>query len=101
MKVLVVGASGRTGKRVVQEARAAGHTVRALARSLRAEQAAEGLEVVAADVCEPGVAERAVAGMDAVIVTLSMVRTSDNPLGPHHDTPRPAHPGGSTAAGRL
>lgn len=79
MKVLVVGASGRTGKRVVQEARAAGHTVRALARSLRAEQAAEGLEVVAADVCEPGVAERAVAGMDAVIVTLSMVRTSDNP----------------------
>ena len=79
MKVLVVGASGRTGKRVVQEARAAGHTVRALARSLRAEQAAEGLEVLAADVCEPGVAERAVAGMDAVIVALSMVRTSDNP----------------------
>ena len=48
MKVLVVGASGRTGKRVVQEARAAGHTVRALARSLRTEQAAEGLEVLAA-----------------------------------------------------
>ncbi len=79
MKVLVVGAAGRTGRRVVYEARAAGHTVRALSRSLKAADAAEGLEVLAGDVCEPGVAERAVAGVDAVIVALSMVRTSDSP----------------------
>ncbi|MEC7949210.1 MAG: NAD(P)-binding oxidoreductase [Myxococcota bacterium] len=96
MRVLVVGASGRTGRLVVQEARAAGHRVRALARSLEPE-AADDLEILRADVCAPGVAERAVAGMDAVVVVLSMVRTSDSPWS-RITTPRDLH---SQAADRL
>jgi putative NADH-flavin reductase len=97
MKVLVVGAAGRTGRLVVQEARAAGHEVRALSRSLGPADAAGGLEVLAADICEPGVADRAVAGMDAAVVALSMVRTSDSPWA-RITTPTDLH---TQAANRL
>ena len=60
MKVLVVGASGRTGRLVVAQAVAAGHTVRATARSLKADQVPAGVECLAGDICEPQHAQQAV-----------------------------------------
>ena len=50
MNVLVVGATGRTGRHVVQEAIEAGHTVRAFARSVRADRVATGVAAMAGDV---------------------------------------------------
>lgn len=79
MKLLVVGATGRTGRLVVEEALGAGHAVRALSRSVRSDALPDGVEAFPGDVCAPGVAAAAVAGVDAVIVALSMVRTSDSP----------------------
>lgn len=79
MKVLVVGATGRTGRLVVSQAVAAGHAVRALSRSVRAEDVPAGVEVLAGDATDPAVAAAAMEGVDAVVVALSMVRTSDSP----------------------
>lgn len=90
MNVLVVGATGRTGRHVVQEAIEAGHTVRAFARSVRADGVPAGVEAMAGDVCEPNAVRNAVHGMDAVVVALSMVRTSDNPWA-RITTPRDLH----------
>lgn len=90
MKVLVVGATGRTGRRVVQEAVDAGHTVRAFARSVRADMVPFGVAAMAGDVCDPEAVRAAVDGMDAVVVALSMVRTSDNPWA-RITTPRDLH----------
>ncbi len=79
MKILVVGATGRTGRLVVQGAVEEGHGVRAFSRSVTADLVPDGVEVVAGDVCEPDDVRRAVEGVDAVIVALSMVRTSNSP----------------------
>ena len=97
MKVLVVGATGRTGRRVVEQAHGAGHGVRALSRSIRPDGLPNAVEVVAGDACDPAVVAEAVAGVDAIIVALSMVRTSDNPWAAI-TTPRDLH---SRAAGAL
>ena len=79
MKVLVVGATGRTGRLVVQAAVDAGHHVRAFARSVSTSNVPDGVDAVPGDVCDAAAVQAAVQGMDAVIVALSMVRTSDNP----------------------
>jgi putative NADH-flavin reductase len=90
MHVLIVGATGRTGRDVVAVAVAAGHRVTAFARSADRTEWPAGVTAVAADVLDPVVVDAAMVGVDAVIVVLSMVRASDSPWSPIL-TPRDLH----------
>jgi putative NADH-flavin reductase len=65
MRIAVLGASSGIGRELVQQARTAGHHVVAVARSSRS-QAAPNLTPVEGSILDPGVAERAVSGADAV-----------------------------------
>lgn len=69
MKVLVIGAAGRSGEAVVNEALAAGHKVTAFVRGAASYKKAN-VRVVAGDVLEADAVELAVAGQDAVIDAL-------------------------------
>jgi putative NADH-flavin reductase len=64
MKVLVIGATGATGREVLKAAAARGHDVTALARN---PSALPGARVVQADVTQPETLDAAMAGQDAVI----------------------------------
>lgn len=71
MKITVFGASGTTGKHVVEQALGAGHQVIAFARAaskLGVEN--PNLTVVQGDISEGAAVERAIAGTDAVISVL-------------------------------
>src|SRR4030088_2963552 len=71
MKLLILGATGRTGRLVVEQALAAGHTVTALVRS--PEKLSSGnsnLRVVAGEATDTSALSRALEGADAVISTL-------------------------------
>lgn len=71
MNLVVLGATGRTGRLVVEQALAAGHTVTALVRS--PEKLAirnSNLRVVAGEATDAGDVARAMVGADAVISTL-------------------------------
>ena len=71
MRLVVFGATGGTGRLIVEQALAAGHEVTAVARRPSAFAARhERLEVVRGDVLEPSTIERAVAGRDAVVSAL-------------------------------
>jgi uncharacterized protein YbjT (DUF2867 family) len=69
MRVLVTGATGYIGGRLVPRLVAAGHEVRVLVRNparLRDVPWADEVEVVQGDLVDPAVVDRAVEGMDAV-----------------------------------
>jgi putative NADH-flavin reductase len=69
--LLVIGATRHTGKHVVQQALAAGHTVTALARDpARIDMQHERLRVVRGDVLDPATLAPAVVGCDAVASSL-------------------------------
>ena len=71
MKILVMGASGKTGHEVVRQALAAGHEVTAFVRDpSRLEVREPRLTVVRGDVRSVDDLRRALAGQDAVISTL-------------------------------
>ncbi|MDG4646831.1 SDR family oxidoreductase [Roseibacterium sp. SDUM158017] len=75
MKLTVIGASRGIGRKVVDYALERGHQVRALARSAdRIEIDSEALEKLPGDATDPEVLARAVAGADAVILTLGVPR---------------------------
>ena len=75
MKLTVIGASRGIGRKVVDYALGRGHAVRAVARSAdRMEIDAEGFEARAGDATDPEHLARAVAGVDAVILTLGVPR---------------------------
>ena len=77
-KVLVVGATGGTGRATIEELVKAGHRVTAFSR--HADALADASELVTAfngDATDPADVDRAVAGHDAVIVTLGI---AENPL---------------------
>lgn len=73
--VLVVGASGQLGTRIVQRLVAAGRPVRAMVRStsLTAHLRQPGVEFVVADLMRPETLDAACAGAGAVIATASAV----------------------------
>ena len=75
----VLGATGRTGRRVVAYALADGHRVRALARDpdALADLVAPGLTVVAGDAGDPTAVARLVDGAEAVISALGGGTTAD------------------------
>jgi putative NADH-flavin reductase len=73
MRVTVFGATGGTGKQVVDQALAAGHKVTAVARNTDAVDGdRDGLTVVAGDVLDPESVAAAVAGSDVVVSVLGV-----------------------------
>lgn len=74
MKLLVIGASRGIGAVTVETALAQGHTVRALARSAGEMALQPGLEPVPGDATDPACVSEAVAGVDAVAMTLGLPR---------------------------
>src|ERR1700727_3609592 len=69
MKVLVIGAAGKSGEALVYEALAAGHKVTAFVRGA-AEYKKANVRVVAGDVLDAAAVDAAIAGQDAVIDAL-------------------------------
>lgn len=67
MRILVIGASGRTGREVVAQALAHGHQVRALVHSTPLDAASHRVESVSGDVLEFDSVSAAVEGVDAVV----------------------------------
>jgi len=71
MNLVVLGATGRTGSLVVEQALAAGHTVTALVRSPQKVTAANpSLRVIAGEATDTSAVARALEGADAIISTL-------------------------------
>jgi uncharacterized protein YbjT (DUF2867 family) len=70
--VLVLGASGQTGRQVVKTLRRHGFTVRALIRNdaQRSELEAEGVQVIVGDVTREEDARKAISGADAIVSAL-------------------------------
>lgn len=78
MNVLVVGATGGSGRATVQELLKAGHTVTAFSRHAdRLAELSDRLITINGDATNPREIEGAVRGQDAVIVTLGI---SENPI---------------------
>src|SRR5215468_102028 len=89
-RVLVTGGAGFIGRRVVRALLAAGHevTVADLRRYPQGEDAAQpGVRNVTGDLCDPGVAARAVTDDTVAIIHLaavtSVLRSIDDPAGVH------------------
>lgn len=75
MRIAVFGASGRTGKLVVDQALAAGHEVVAFVRDpAKLPVRHERLSVIQGDVTDPAAVRRAVEGVDAVVFTIAPTR---------------------------
>jgi nucleoside-diphosphate-sugar epimerase len=80
MKVLVVGATGRTGRLLVKGALERGHEVTALVRAPeRLGDLADRVHIVAGDVLDGGVVSDAVDGQEAVLVALSAAHRRSAP----------------------
>jgi uncharacterized protein YbjT (DUF2867 family) len=78
LKILVVGATGGTGKAVVARLLTQGHRVSAFARTATSlDQDSPEFRAINGDVTEQKDVEAAVAGQDVVIVTLGI---SENPI---------------------
>jgi uncharacterized protein YbjT (DUF2867 family) len=69
LTVLGVGATGSIGTHVIDEALAAGHTVRALVRSAGKLTPRPGVEIVIGDLTQPQTLTAAVDGVDAIVFT--------------------------------
>jgi len=81
MKILLLGATGRTGKHIIEEAIKRGHKISAIARN------PEKLKDFKIDITQGTpydyeTVEKAITGCEAVINTLNVSRKSDNPWAP-------------------
>lgn len=83
MKLLLLGATGGTGRQLLSQALDGGHEVTALVRSPEKLSAEERLCVRTGDATDPEAVEAAVAGQDAVLSTLGV----RSPLGGDLITP--------------
>jgi uncharacterized protein YbjT (DUF2867 family) len=70
MKILILGATGATGRLIVGKALAEGHEVVALVRSKAKAEDLTGVELVEGDARDPAALTRAIAGCDAVVSSL-------------------------------
>jgi len=78
--LLVLGASGHTGRRFVEMALARGHRITALVRSMATLPAKQGLRVIVGDVLDPITLQQAAQGMDGVVSCLGIRK--QNPSDP-------------------
>lgn len=77
MRIGLFGATGQTGSRVLEQALEAGHEVKALVRSPeKIAITSEKLEVIKGDMTNLADAEKAVTGVDAVIMAAGPVKGS-------------------------
>jgi uncharacterized protein YbjT (DUF2867 family) len=70
MKLLILGAAGKTGRELVRQALAAGHEVRAFVRDRESLAPAQGLEIITGDAEAAAQIQAAAKGCDAVISAL-------------------------------
>jgi putative NADH-flavin reductase len=70
MKVLVLGATGGTGRLIVHDALEKGHSVVALVRSKARASDFPGADLIEGDACDEGALMRALKGCDAVVSSL-------------------------------
>jgi putative NADH-flavin reductase len=70
MKIIVFGASGNTGKEIVQQASARGHSVTAFVRNPESLPSHFNLRIVQGDVLNPGEVADAIVGHQAVLSAL-------------------------------
>lgn len=79
--IALFGGTGKTGRRVLERALAAGHDVRALVRDpARIALASDRLTVITGDVLDPASVEETVAGSDAVLAVFGQVKGSPRTL---------------------
>ena len=77
MKVVVFGATGKTGELTWRKAVAAGHDVTVFGRSVERRYANETVAKMQGDVLDAEAVSRAVAGQDVVLVCLGPISTKD------------------------
>lgn len=79
MNILVLGATGRTGRLFAQAAVAANHQVTAIIRD-KSKSTMPKIKFLEGSTTDGELLEKALHGMDAVVVSLNINRTSDNPF---------------------
>ena len=84
MKLIVFGATGKTGQHVWQNALGRGHDVAAFTRSPHKLERSAGLRIAQGDVTDAASVAAAVAGHDAVIVALGGQQRPARPDDPDH-----------------
>jgi putative NADH-flavin reductase len=78
MKILLLGATGRTGKHIIEEALKRGHSIAAIARNLEKLKDFK-IDIIQGTPYDYETMEKAIIGCEAVINTLNVSRKSDNP----------------------
>ncbi|AJG20035.1 NAD(P)-dependent oxidoreductase [Cupriavidus basilensis] len=76
MKIAIIGATGRVGTRLIDEALSRGHTVTAIARQADKLAARPGLATINADVADTEALAAAIAGHDVAISTVRFLQTT-------------------------
>ena len=72
MNILVLGATGNTGRQFVDMALERGHRIKAIVRSSGGLGDRKGLEIIQGDVLDPSVLKQASRGMDAIVSCLGI-----------------------------
>jgi uncharacterized protein YbjT (DUF2867 family) len=78
MKILLLGATGRTGQYIIEEAIKRGHKISAIARNPEKLKAFK-IDITQGTPYDYETLEKAITGCEAVINTLNVSRKSDNP----------------------
>jgi uncharacterized protein YbjT (DUF2867 family) len=86
VRIAVFGATGRTGRHIVEQGLARGHEVVALVRDPSLPTRHERLHPVQGDAREPEAVDRAISGADAVISVLALASSDREPE--HSDATR-------------
>lgn len=81
MKILLLGATGRTGQQIIKEALIRGHKISAIARDPEKLKDYD-IEVTQGTPYDYQTVEKAMSGCEAIINTLNVSRKSDNPWAP-------------------
>ncbi len=81
MRVLLLGATGRTGKQVIDAALKRGHKISAIARNPEKLKGYD-IEIIQGTPYDYDTVAKAISGCEAVINTLNVSRKSDNPWSP-------------------
>jgi putative NADH-flavin reductase len=76
VKVLIIGATGRTGQELVKQGLAGGHDITALCRDPAKMADQSGVRVAKGDVKDPASLASAAAGQDAVLYAIGPTKTS-------------------------
>jgi len=79
MKILILGATGRTGKQFAQLAAASNHQVSAIVRN-KGKASLADVNYVEGSLADETLLNELMTGIDAVVVALNINRTSDNPF---------------------